>query len=146
MRQNKQRHPASEALIELREALGMSQQDFAVTELKSALNTVGRYETTNPPRGDTLLRLAEIAERRSLPKIAARFRRLHSDQLLSDTGLKNALSIDPQTGKGWLLLKLDSREELDDAIDLFQKHRKSHPDAEWTEYIKSLGDKKKKAK
>jgi len=40
----------------------MSQAQFAVLVLDCAITTVGRYETTHPPQGDLLLRLAKIAE------------------------------------------------------------------------------------
>src|SRR4051794_11152584 len=101
-----QRNAASAAVLSLRQALGMSQQRFAVQELKSALNTVARYETTNPPRGEALLRLAEIAKAKSLPDLAARFRQLHLDEILFNTGLANTLSVNPDTGTGWLVMQV----------------------------------------
>lgn len=57
------RDPASLALIELRKALKMSQAEFAIKLMDVAPITVYRLETTDPPRGDTLLRLAEIADK-----------------------------------------------------------------------------------
>ena len=78
-----QRHAASAAVIRLRKALGMTQQRFAVEELKSALNTVARYETTNPPRGDALLRLREIARKKGLHEIQDEFQMLYLDDLLA---------------------------------------------------------------
>jgi transcriptional regulator with XRE-family HTH domain len=58
----KARDAASNALIALRTAMGKTQQSFAVEDLKTAIGTIGRYETSHPPRGDVLLRLAEIAD------------------------------------------------------------------------------------
>lgn len=62
MKPDSARTQASRAVIALREALGLTQQRFAVEVLGSALNTVARYETTNPPHGAALLRLAAVAQ------------------------------------------------------------------------------------
>ena len=62
MENDRTRHATSDALIALRQAMKMTQAQFAVLVLDSAITTVGRYETTHPPQGDLLLRLAKIAE------------------------------------------------------------------------------------
>jgi hypothetical protein len=41
--------------------MGMTQQRFAVEVVKTAIGTVAVWETSNPPHGETLLRLAEVA-------------------------------------------------------------------------------------
>jgi hypothetical protein len=56
------RHATSDALIALRQAMKMTQAQFAVLVLDCAITTVGRYETTHPPQGDLLLRLGKIAK------------------------------------------------------------------------------------
>jgi transcriptional regulator with XRE-family HTH domain len=62
-RRGAKRDPASMALIELRKVLKMSQAEFAIKLMDVAPITVYRLETgTVPPRGDTLLRLAEVAD------------------------------------------------------------------------------------
>jgi transcriptional regulator with XRE-family HTH domain len=58
-----ERDPASLALIELRKVLKMSQAEFAIRLMNVAPITVYRLEKTDPPRGDTLLQLAEIADK-----------------------------------------------------------------------------------
>jgi transcriptional regulator with XRE-family HTH domain len=45
---------------ELRESLGLTQQEFA-HRLNKAISTVIRYETTREPRGKALIELAEFA-------------------------------------------------------------------------------------
>lgn len=59
---DKRRNPTSNALIELRKAMGMTQAKFAVLVLDTAITTVSRYETTHPPQGDQILRFREIAK------------------------------------------------------------------------------------
>lgn len=54
----------------------MTQAQFAVTVLETAVTTVARYETSHPPQGDLLLRLGEIAERRELFDLRDVFRGL----------------------------------------------------------------------
>lgn len=78
-RGNPQRPAAGRALIALREALNMSQGEFAVLILDCAITTVGRYETKDPPRGKVLLRLAAIAEAQGLPALKERFWKLFED-------------------------------------------------------------------
>jgi transcriptional regulator with XRE-family HTH domain len=58
--QGKERHPASKAVIDLREAMGMTQADFSRV-IGRAETSVARYETSHPPRGIALLELAQIA-------------------------------------------------------------------------------------
>ena len=58
---------ASMALVALRKALDLTQQQFAVTLLDHAVTTVSRWESGNPPpRGESLLRLRAIAYERQL--------------------------------------------------------------------------------
>jgi transcriptional regulator with XRE-family HTH domain len=86
MRENeKPRNAASEAVIALRTAMGKTQATFAVEVLKSAVTTVARYETSHPPRGDVLLRLADVADQHQLYDISKNFRFLYLD------GVKEAL-------------------------------------------------------
>lgn len=119
----------------------MTQQRFAVEVLKSALNTVARYETTNPPRGEALLRLAKIADENNLPDIAARFRRLHFDEILS---LQPNLVIDAPAKTGWLIMRLSGRERIDAAIDFIEKYRTGpKDDPSWLDWKKHVGYKGK---
>jgi len=139
-----QRNAASAAVIGLRAALGMTQQRFAVEVLQSALNTVARYETTNPPSGEALLRLAKIADENALSDLAARFRRLHLDENLSN--MPN-LVIDAQAETGWLLMRLDGRKQIEEAIDFYEKCRRNPKDEpSWLAWKKQAGYGKKARK
>jgi transcriptional regulator with XRE-family HTH domain len=64
----------------LRRALGQSQQTFAHELLKGSIVTVGRWETSHPPTGDALLKLAEIADKNNNSSIGARFRQMYLDE------------------------------------------------------------------
>jgi len=88
------REAASEALIELRQAMGKTQQEFSTYILNSAINTVARYETTHPPKGDALLRLARIArdaattadnraERATFERLRATFKDIYKQEMMS---------------------------------------------------------------
>jgi transcriptional regulator with XRE-family HTH domain len=78
----KTRDAASEALIELRKAMGKTQQTFAVEVLKTAIGTVARYETSDPPRGEVLRRLEEIARKHHLYELAAKFDLIYRKEML----------------------------------------------------------------
>lgn len=78
----KTRSAASDALIELRKAMGKTQQTFAVEVLKTAIGTVARYETADPPKGEVLLRLRDIAREQGLYELASRFELIHRKEML----------------------------------------------------------------
>jgi hypothetical protein len=78
----KARDAASEALIELRSAMGKSQASFAVEVMKTAVKTVARWETNGPPRGNTLLRLESIAREHHLYELAARLELIYRKEML----------------------------------------------------------------
>jgi DNA-binding transcriptional regulator YiaG len=69
------RTAAQMALIDLRKALEMTQQDLAVT-LGTTVRSVARWETADSPRGRVLKRLEKFAARKGCPDHAAEFRRL----------------------------------------------------------------------
>jgi transcriptional regulator with XRE-family HTH domain len=66
------RSPISEALIALRHTLGEGQQQFA-NRVKSAVTSIARYETSNPPTGKALARFTRIANEAGRPDLAAIF-------------------------------------------------------------------------
>jgi len=66
------RTPISQALIELRTRLGDSQQAFS-NRLGVALQTVTRWETSNPPTGMALSRLGALAVDCGHPDLSAVF-------------------------------------------------------------------------
>jgi|HubBroStandDraft_6_1064221.scaffolds.fasta_scaffold701286_2 hypothetical protein len=110
----KKRDSASEALISLRKAMGKTQQTFAVEVLKTAIGTVARYETSDPPRGDVLLRLGEIAASHGFKELRDKF------QLLYLEGVQKSLGVQftwiPPTGsepaRGYLNLPLSGNDAL----------------------------------
>jgi transcriptional regulator with XRE-family HTH domain len=57
----KTRSELSRAVVELRKALGDSQQQFA-GRLRIAMTTIARYETSRPPKGKALATMARVAE------------------------------------------------------------------------------------
>jgi hypothetical protein len=119
----KTRDAASEAVKALRRALGKTQQAFAVEDLKSAVTTAARYETSHPPRGDVLLRLAEISEN-AIPKHKASqtqlirlrnaFRFMYVDDVLSKIGFQLALVPKKKTEppKAYLLMKFEGPQQV----------------------------------
>jgi len=78
------RSRASEALIELRKTMGMTQQRFAVEVLNVAVPTVGRYETSHPPAAKVLLKLAHVAHEIGCYDLACLFRDLYVEEVNSD--------------------------------------------------------------
>jgi len=73
----KKRDEASETLIALRRAMGMTQAQFAVVVLETAVTTVARYETSHPPQHELLLRLANIARQHGHDDLYGRFNFLY---------------------------------------------------------------------
>lgn len=123
---------AKRALVSLRKALGKTQQTFAVEILKTAVATVARYETSNPPRGDVLLRLSNIAADHRQLGLSDEFLCIYLDQVLenvarSKTTPAGTMFIIPENQQreshGYLLLKLEGQQQVDDAMALMQKRR-----------------------
>jgi transcriptional regulator with XRE-family HTH domain len=86
----------SQAVKQLREALGQTQQQFAQT-LHTAITTIARYETGRAPQGRFLARLAEVANQNNLTDLAKSFR----DALTRELGVWETtgydLLIEPKT-------------------------------------------------
>jgi transcriptional regulator with XRE-family HTH domain len=55
-----ERSAVGQKVREFRLAIGQTQQQFAQT-MKTAITTIARYETSRPPRGSALVRLAQLA-------------------------------------------------------------------------------------
>lgn len=113
----KERSPASEALIALRKAMtgkkgrpGMTQQDFAVHVLGTSIGTVARYETTEPPKGDVLLKLRSIAKQIRQEDIAETFQRLWLEEVFTLLGqdAKNMLITDPGANRSMLVASVSN--------------------------------------
>jgi transcriptional regulator with XRE-family HTH domain len=74
------RSAASSGLVALRKALKLTQAQFAVLELQTAVTTIARYETSHPPQGDLLTRLRDIAKRHQLDDLAQTFEELYAEE------------------------------------------------------------------
>ena len=77
-----QTSPVSEAVRNLRLALGESQQAFAY-RMKTAIRTIARYETTRPPKGKALSEFYRVAAEIGNQDLATLFR----DALSAETGV-----------------------------------------------------------
>jgi transcriptional regulator with XRE-family HTH domain len=75
------RHPISQAIRDLRQALGISQQELA-SRTKMAIRTIARWEVEQPPHGKALLTLADVAQINRQHEIADVFRRALEDEIV----------------------------------------------------------------
>jgi hypothetical protein len=82
------RSDASQALVRLRESLpgkkgkrGITQQSFATQIYDCAIGTIARWETTDPPAGEALLKLRQIAHEYGLRDIADTFQRVWLEEV-----------------------------------------------------------------
>jgi len=69
-----ERNDVQQAIVELRRRLGMTQQALAV-HLGKAVVTVARWETTRPPKGESLVALIRMAQAAGHDDLAAVFTR-----------------------------------------------------------------------
>jgi hypothetical protein len=113
MTKSTERHPASQALIDLRKALGkMTQQDFAVKVLECATTTISRYESFGPPKGDALLKLRAIALKHDLVQIAKRFQDLWLEEVNRTLG-PGVRTYVMERGSGLLVASLPDKEAIE---------------------------------
>ncbi|HXS94177.1 MAG TPA: helix-turn-helix transcriptional regulator [Candidatus Limnocylindrales bacterium] len=111
---------ASETLISLRKALNMTQQAFA-SEMKTAVTTVARWETNNPPpRGAALLRFAEVAEIHNLKGLPEQFHLLYAMEMMAPLKIKQLVVAGP-SGRGYVLAKFDNRREMSAASEFLKR-------------------------
>ena len=76
------RHATSKAVIALRNALGLTQQRFAVEVVKTSIVTATRWENSHPPHGDTLLKLADVAREHNQITLSRDFWHLYLEELM----------------------------------------------------------------
>jgi transcriptional regulator with XRE-family HTH domain len=103
----KKRSDASEALIALRKAMGKTQQTFAVEVLKTAIGTIARYESSDPPRGDVLLRLRDIAREQGLIGAADEFQRIWLQEVHKALGPDVRTILIAEDGGGLMVASLE---------------------------------------
>lgn len=102
---DKQRDDASDAVIMLRNALGKTQQQFAVEVVKTSIGTVAVWETTRPPRGDTLLKLAEIAWKHGFYDLSDRIETLFLDDVIPRLRTTRGIDRRLPDGSGYVLYR-----------------------------------------
>ena len=103
----------------LRKKMGKTQTTFAVEVMKTAISTIARWETGDPPHGSALLRLAKIADESGTAayrdgtqdgfpfiQLALTFQRLYLEEVIRDLGRTTPLlHINPQNGKFYLVME-----------------------------------------
>jgi transcriptional regulator with XRE-family HTH domain len=106
------RNEASATLVALRTAMKMSQAQFAVMVLETAVTTIARYETSHPPQGDLLLRLAAIAEKQGLNDLRDVFRKLYLEDVKEKIGfdLLTVAKTETEPRHGYLFIRLDGED------------------------------------
>jgi transcriptional regulator with XRE-family HTH domain len=111
----------SQAIRELRQSLGLTQQEFAY-RVPTAIRTVARWENNQPPHGKALVRLAQLAESQDLREIAAK--------LVSALQLEMAShdATDEPELKGWL-----------DGLQVAFRYRHRRPD-KWAALAQEIID------
>jgi hypothetical protein len=104
--------------------LDKTQQEFAVELVKTAITTVARWETSHPPRGDALIRLAEVADRNDRPSLAEEFRILYADEAIANIKVPMLAKINSMPGTaepyGYVIAKFENSDQLSAAINLLQ--------------------------
>ena len=83
----------------------MTQTRFAVEAVKVAISTIARWETSDPPHGETLLKLAAIAREKATAlsksdagpfwRLEGLFQSLYADEFLSN--IKHSVGLDDTT-------------------------------------------------
>jgi DNA-binding transcriptional regulator YiaG len=105
MTEEKQRSSGSQAVIALREALGKTQQTFAVEVMKTSIGTIARWETSDPPRGDALLRLRSVAREQGLGNLEQWFERIWLQEVHKALG-PGVRTLSLEGGSGLLVASL----------------------------------------
>jgi transcriptional regulator with XRE-family HTH domain len=119
----KQRTATSQALIELRKAMGLSQQRFAVEIMNVAVPTIGRWESNAPPESpEALERLAAIAYAMGDVRIGSIFLKARFDGIVKRWRDLNAEQYFPQlvraNGESYVFTKLEGEFEFEAMRDL----------------------------
>ena len=60
--------------------------------LGAAVSSIARWETSGPPRGNTLLRLAKFAQRNAIGKVKDIFVAVYLDEVIADVGVRVVLN------------------------------------------------------
>jgi hypothetical protein len=118
-------HPASRAVVSLRNSLGKTQQAFAVEFVKTAVTTVARWETSHPPRGRTLIRLAEVADQAGFTGLGEEFRFLYAKEAIASLKTPAFVHVtsESQTDepRGYAIFRFDDSFHISSAINILAK-------------------------
>jgi transcriptional regulator with XRE-family HTH domain len=117
-RHKKTRGAASRAVIDLRNSLGKTQQEFAHA-LKCAISTVARWETKDPPKGDALFQLAEFAKKQGHTYLGQHFELMYLDEVRANLG-PNAKLRGTGSPKSGLVIWNDCDNEAPNSADFFR--------------------------
>ncbi|HTC76231.1 MAG TPA: hypothetical protein VK684_11685 [Edaphobacter sp.] len=100
--------------------MGKTQQTFAVEVLKTAIGTVARYETSDPPQGEVLLRLRDIAHEHGFHEIGSNFELLYREEIQNRLPYQLVISDATQTreARGHLSIPLYGEHEISGAHSL----------------------------
>ena len=105
---NMPRSAASCAALALRTALGMTQQQFAVEIVKTAIGTVAVWETGRPPKGDVLLRLADVAWEHGQWLLAEEFSKLFLEEVMPRLRRTMVRHVFADSTSGYVLCRFDN--------------------------------------
>jgi hypothetical protein len=115
---------ASKLVIELRRVLDKTQQAFAVEFMKTAITTIARWETSHPPRGKALIRLAEIADQSGFPLLGEEFEVLYADDMVpnlrSDVLAHVSSETETEEPCGYVIFKFNERYTISRAIEFLR--------------------------
>jgi transcriptional regulator with XRE-family HTH domain len=102
---SKPRDAASQALIELRNKMGLTQAGLAIAYLKTAVTTVAKYETSHRPPTEMLLRLSEIANEHA-PELAGQFKIFYLEDVLKAVGNQVTWIGNKESARGFVTASL----------------------------------------
>jgi DNA-binding transcriptional regulator YiaG len=117
MRNNEKRPnaPSAKAVIELRNALKLTQQRFAGEVMKTAITTIARWETGNPaPRGDALLKLADVAWAAGQINLSDAFTMMYLEEIVPLVRMAKVRRINWPSG--FVFCRFDTAEDAERAI------------------------------
>ncbi len=69
---------------------------------------------------------------------------VHHEDIIATLSAYAGITLDAEANAGWLIMKLNGRERIDDAIDFFEKYRTGpKDDPSWLDWKKHVGYKGK---
>lgn len=98
----------------------MTQQQFAVEAVKTSVGTVAVWETTRPPRGDALLKLADVAWERGQPRLADEFRWLFLDEVVPRLQV-GGVNRQCTNGSGYVLVYYRNPKDVAGAVKILRR-------------------------